>query len=108
MMDKELKAKWIAALRSGKYKQGAGELKTSENSFCCLGVLADVIAPDDWMTCPDTDRPIGNSKVSATGDGFYIKYKYLDDQDIQAKLAKMNDSRDYSFTDIADYIEENL
>jgi hypothetical protein len=32
-------AKWLAALRGGEYKQGAGFLRDSEGHFCCLGVL---------------------------------------------------------------------
>lgn len=35
--------KWIAALRSGKYKQGRGILYNKKNNtFCCLGVAAIV------------------------------------------------------------------
>lgn len=38
-MNKEVKAKWVAALRSGEYKQGKGRLKNINNEYCCLGVL---------------------------------------------------------------------
>ena len=47
-MNKELKDKWIAALRSGKYKQAKKRLRTGEDSFCCLGVLCDVVQPASW------------------------------------------------------------
>lgn len=40
-MKKEVRAKWVAALRSGEYKQAIGYLKT-ESGFCCLGVLCDL------------------------------------------------------------------
>lgn len=41
MMDAQKKAEWVAALRSGEYKQGNGRLYCpDENSYCCLGVLA--------------------------------------------------------------------
>lgn len=47
-MDEEIKAEWVAALRSGEYKQGAGQLAyVSPNgnaSYCCLGVLCDLLA----------------------------------------------------------------
>lgn len=33
---------WIAALRSGKYKQGRGYLRKGDY-YCCLGVFCDVI-----------------------------------------------------------------
>ena len=53
VMDEELKANWLRALRSGKYKQGMGYLRstTSEDepdSFCCLGVLCDISNEGDW------------------------------------------------------------
>lgn len=45
-MNKRLKAKWVKALRSGKYKQGAGsltmKLPSGESGFCCLRVLREI------------------------------------------------------------------
>jgi len=38
---KEIKAKWLAALKSGEYIQGAHELE-NKSMFCCLGVLCDI------------------------------------------------------------------
>lgn len=59
-MDKAIKARWVAALRSGKYPQTEHSLHRvvpmpnalySENSddpvgFCCLGVLCDLYVQD--------------------------------------------------------------
>ena len=42
-MNKEIKAKWVAALRSGDYVQGKGKLR-SDGKFCCLGVLCNLHA----------------------------------------------------------------
>lgn len=42
-MDAKIKARWIKALKSKKYKQGKAALKTEEG-FCCLGVLCDLYA----------------------------------------------------------------
>jgi hypothetical protein len=37
------KEQWIAALRSGDYKQGKCQLyEPLSHSFCCLGVLCDL------------------------------------------------------------------
>lgn len=47
-MKAELKAKWVEALRSGKYEQGHSALRNHDNKFCCLGVLCDVVRPDGW------------------------------------------------------------
>lgn len=45
-MTKQEAREWIAALRSGKYQQGHGELKTERGdgnfSYCCLGVEQQV------------------------------------------------------------------
>ena len=40
-MNKEIKAKWIAALRRGEYPQTRGKLTDGEG-YCCLGVLAKI------------------------------------------------------------------
>ena len=40
-MKKEIKDKWVAALRSGEYQQTKEFLATSDG-FCCLGVLCDL------------------------------------------------------------------
>lgn len=43
-MNQRIKKLWIKALRSGKYKQGEGYLKSTDRikRFCCLGVLCEV------------------------------------------------------------------
>lgn len=45
-MNKEIKDRWTAALRSGDYKQGQGALcavqEGQPDEFCCLGVLCDL------------------------------------------------------------------
>lgn len=40
-------AKWINALRSGKYKQTTGMLNDG-SGFCCLGVLCDISKVGKW------------------------------------------------------------
>lgn len=41
-MNPEIKAEWLAALRSGEYNQAFSRLKGPGGSFCCLGVLCDL------------------------------------------------------------------
>lgn len=42
-MNPDIKEQWVAALRSGEYKQGAGRLQDPQvGEFCCLGVLCDL------------------------------------------------------------------
>lgn len=44
-MKKRIAKKWAAALRSGKYQQGVGGLKSGD-AYCCLGVLCDLYAKE--------------------------------------------------------------
>jgi len=40
-MDPDIKAEWVADLRSGEYAQGMGYLCKTDEGFCCLGVLSE-------------------------------------------------------------------
>ena len=44
---KSNRKKWVEALRSGKYEQTKGTLKT-EDKFCCLGVACDISGLAGW------------------------------------------------------------
>jgi len=44
-MNQQIKARWVEALRSGKYGQTSSYLSDS-NGFCCLGVLCDLYILD--------------------------------------------------------------
>lgn len=55
-MNQDVKERWVAALRSGKYKQGNGMLRI-DGAFCCLGVLCDVVNPSGW----GAELPMGSS-----------------------------------------------
>lgn len=109
-MNKQLKEKWIAALRSGEYEQGRNYLRTGTGKYCCLGVLCNLIDPTKW------DRDVNNSLESTPYDydgsiGYpspkTIKVSGLDDGYCDI-LTGMNDVSKLSFNQIADWIEENL
>lgn len=47
MMDQKYKAKWVNALRSGKFTQGKSVLHNlDDDSYCCLGVLCHILEAD--------------------------------------------------------------
>jgi hypothetical protein len=48
-MNQQIKARWIEALRSGKYGQTTSHLSDKEG-FCCLGVLCDLYIQDHPTT----------------------------------------------------------
>ncbi len=107
------KSTWLEGLRSGKYKQGQGHLRQSngEDVFCCLGVLQDVIQPEDWVKPQDCSGLDDNAKVWAVPevngyDGTYddptyndgeIQERLLDETNLDSsameKLIKLNDGR---------------
>jgi len=64
-MKRDLAMKWCEALESGKYQQAIGALRNSVNSFCCLGVACDLVAPRDWETIDDDGKPY------MTSDSYY-------------------------------------
>ena len=108
-MDPEAKYLWLEALRSGKWEQGWDELRSiardSSTAFCCLGVLHDVM-DGGW------DNP---NEFKYRGEGREHYESYLNehhshglDIDTQMLLADMNDTGGRNFTEIADWIEENL
>lgn len=99
-MNAELKAKWLAALRSEKYRQTQGCLRHAD-AFCCLGVLADVKGCEWRSQCPI----VGGENMANYGllDVNFIQIGKVEQQ----QLAKMNDGG-ASFPEIADYIEANI
>ena len=46
-MNREVRDKWVAALRSGQYQQAQRRLRTDE-AYCCLGVLCDISGLGEW------------------------------------------------------------
>ena len=130
-MDANLKAQWVAALRSGEYDQGHGALKLKwrgvkgqRSFYCCLGVLCDLIDPDGWddnlWTHADAD-PVHNEgysssyallpfslveKVGFTQDGQLPEV--TDRSGFRMTLAALNDSGDFTFSQIADIVENQF
>lgn len=105
-MNKEIKAKWTEALRSGKYKQGQRELQDPKGKFCCLGVLCEV------LEVPKQAYGVGiyygeiHERSSAFLPISVMKQVELTVQE-QSLLANMNDEGQ-SFKKIADYIDRTL
>lgn len=107
-MNAEIKAKWLEALRSGKYRQGTEYLRTADDKFCCLGVLCDITNPALWEKWTNGERhhdvygflshtSMLPDKIDEQAGGIAAK----------AHLMGMNDSGK-SFSEIANYIEANL
>lgn len=102
--------KWINALRSGEYDQGAGDLFKG-GQYCCLGVLCDVLGYQpsegdyDFVT-PKAKRPVnavgGIGPDSESNEG--IAGLPLQ---VRRTLADWND-QGVTFEQISDWLEEYL
>lgn len=95
-------AEWIAALRSGEYKQGRGKLRTDDKCYCCLGVYADIVDPEnktDWKG----DFYLSKSLV----ESFYSDHGSHKDKDERPSLVHLNDDERQTFSEIADILEAN-
>ena len=110
-MDANLKAKWVEALRSGKYKQGRNYLN-SKGAFCCLGVLCDLSGEGKWELELGADAFGDEMYRYLVGDGWNratLPPELAEKYGVHnpGPLITMNDTGK-SFTEIADYIEANL
>jgi hypothetical protein len=101
-MDAKIKAAWITALRSGKFQQARGALRTPTNKFCCLGVLCELVHPDRW---DNSGREWRHCDFGSMPSWEVLAAAGLDDDDSPETLANMNDEG-RSFAEIADYIEK--
>lgn len=123
-MNSEVKIKWVAALRSNKYKQTTGILSDGEGSFCCLGVLCDIAVTEGIIA---EGRTRFGDKVYYTDDttesSAYLvpavqewagitetgTIPYNSEKPVgYPTLADLNDRAGYSFEEIANVIEERL
>ena len=121
-MDSTIKEKWLAALRSGKYKQGANALRSRQNKFCCLGVLCDIHRKETkigkWgkdfsgkFYFINTKKSTEEFKTIGILPKIVMLWAGLKDNNPVINgaqtLASLNDRGD-SFEKIADIIEEKL
>lgn len=137
-MNKEVKALWTAALRSGEYEQTKGVLKSvtkdGEASYCCLGVLCEIARQqgvevdytervfeveggeqlygifDDQTGVLPTSVQVWSGIGGGTGDihGEMVTSPYGDGRYEVHTLSALNDAYEYDFNQIADVIDAQL
>ena len=127
-MKKEIADKWVAALRSGDYKQTKGKLANVDRTeHCCLGVLCEMAIKDGV----DVEMDVRHIEAESADevDVFYTEFDketghppdsvrrwagmgspsgrlYQPAYDEDTSLASLND-RNWSFKQIADVIEKH-
>jgi len=99
-MTQEFKNKWVAALRSGEYKQGFRRLYDyDDNSYCCVGVAHSLCGVSQRILVHRYNLLVLPDHESKEVNDLGISQLRV--------LANMND-RGKTFSEIADYIEQNL
>ncbi len=114
-MNRNIAKKWCEELRSGKYKQGIGDLcsiSSDGKKYCCLGVLCHMLGLEEESSITNPIRIIFDGKSGelsknicdltgiSTGTG-----RFFDENQNCKSLATLNDSGK-SFPYIADIIEK--
>lgn len=134
-MDPNIKAQWVAALRSGEYRQGKSVLHSADTGqYCCLGVLCDLavkagaIVPGRHEYNSDADADIEVYGVDGHRQGRggvtlpdeVVAWAGLEDdspniymveedgEEYPQDLTELNDDHEYTFVQLADLIEEQL
>lgn len=116
----KIKKLWVDALRSGKFEQGQGRLKSHSNQFCCLGVLCEVhrkvTKKKGWDV--DSDNTYNHERYDlpevVAKWAFENPDDARDENGYDPRLSKnslatqANDDKNMSFKQIANLIEKNL
>lgn len=119
-MKKEIRDKWCDALRSGKFEQGQGCLRTRDDQYCCLGVLYTVTGAKWERGSYEDTLGVRNIHIYNQDDYRYSQFNNTDlgddkkefgiSSDQEGELMDMNDNKEnlYPFPVIADWIEQNI
>lgn len=116
----ELRGRWVEALRSGRYEQHRGGLRSRWGAYCCLGVAAEVAGEEFWR-----DPSTGLCYLDGDDGPWYglLPRRVVDALGLRGPagelaapvevrgvergdLASMNDSGS-TFREIADFVEGN-
>jgi hypothetical protein len=100
---KDIAEKWVAALRSGEYKQCRHQLRTQVDEYCCLGVLCEVLKIPVGTPSPGIPRTyVYDGEPCTLSKSIRDRVGLVD----CGTLMSMNDDGE-TFATIADYIEKN-
>jgi hypothetical protein len=105
-MNPVAKELWLAALRSGEYTQGRGQLRI-DDTFCCLGVLCEVAIKQGVIE----DYGPDNAGLPALV-GIWAKLdqfgEYESAEGVEDALTDDNDAKNHDFLRIAETIEREF
>lgn len=116
-MNADVKAQWVAALRSGEYNKGRGNLRAEYPDspdpiqYCCLGVLCELSPVDGLTTGYVTEWDTHSTYLPPSVQqwaGLDMSNPTLPYDEREWTLADINDRTDTTFDEIANLIEAHL
>lgn len=113
-MNKEIKEKWLDALRSGEYEKGKYALRRADK-YCCLGVLCDLYIKEHDGARWATGVGLGNDVYYLQGFSNMLPHAVVNWAGLDSSapvvkdrpLSMENDSSD-TFDSVIKMIEEGL
>lgn len=101
--------KWCKALRSGKFRKTKNKLQ-DENGYCCLGVACVLFIPKrklkTTVTVNGLSYIVGYAAEDQTHSPQWLKdVNSLFFQITNEHLSVLNDSKEFTFDEIADLLE---
>lgn len=118
-MNKEIKSKWIKALKGGDYMQAEDALADGAGGYCCLGVLCEITKIETggkWVGHGNFAQGEDSMGVGGTLPNFVKEYVGMSSNEgalmtprkvggeMYSTLAQLNDNG-LTFGEIADIIE---
>lgn len=105
---------WIAALRSGNYKQGTQYLRRVDDTYCCLGVACEIsglVTPiRDAHICYTYGQDFYNVSLPPSVRNYYGFRSGGGEPSGNKSLKQLwelNDLNNFSFEQIANHVEAN-
>ncbi len=100
-IDKKVKRKWVAALRSRKYRQTTEFLKDGKG-YCCLGVLQSLYPNLEQYADVEILEPASTAKFCGLSESAQDFLTMLNDGEEERGI------KPHKFYQIARWIERNL
>jgi hypothetical protein len=117
-MKEDIKAEWKKNLRSGKFAQGSGQLRTWDPDekvwkYCCLGLLCEMSGLGEWKDAVSVSDGYVTSTYLynrdylpvAVAEWAGIDPRNDEETGVQQRLGAANDEEGSSFFEIANLID---
>lgn len=104
---------WVAALKSGKYIQGKGYLRSGDNKYCCLGVACDISKKTTGLTWRNSYEIDGSAYLREetakhfgfNENAFGFNFVPIGSNRITETLVTLNDDYDWTFEQIGNLVQ---